>query len=67
MVSLVRAERKAARFVKDKLDIDDLHHQLDSLRAYVHELRQAWGKARAVNSAAPATSRQRLPMTLRRR
>jgi hypothetical protein len=44
MVSLTRAERKAARFVKDKLDIDDLHDQLDSLRAYVHELSASVGK-----------------------
>ncbi|MGH6831907.1 MAG: hypothetical protein ACRECM_02635 [Methyloceanibacter sp.] len=44
MVSLVRAERKAARFVKDKFDIDDLHDELDSLRAYVHELSASVGK-----------------------
>jgi hypothetical protein len=44
MVSLARAEGKAARFVKD-LDIDDLHDQLDTLRAYVHELSQSAGKS----------------------
>lgn len=44
MVSLARAERKAARFVKDNFDIDDLHDQLDSLRAYVHELSASMGK-----------------------
>lgn len=43
MVSLARAERKAARFVKD-LDIDDVYDQLDTLRAYVHELSQSVGK-----------------------
>jgi len=43
MVSLARAERKAARFVKD-LDIDDVFDQLDTLRAYVHELSQSVGK-----------------------
>jgi len=37
MVSLARAERKAARLVKD-LDIDDLYDQLDSLRSYVQDL-----------------------------
>jgi len=43
MVSLTRAESKAARFVKN-LDIDDLHDQLDTLRAYVHELSQSAGR-----------------------
>ena len=38
MVSLARAERKATRFVKDNLAIDDLYDQLDSLRDYVQEL-----------------------------
>jgi hypothetical protein len=46
MVSLARAERKAARFVKDvkDLDVDDLYDQLDSLRDYVRELSQIVGK-----------------------
>ena len=44
MVSLARAERKATKFVKDNFDIDDLHDQLDSLRAYVHELSASVGK-----------------------
>src|ERR1700724_2067820 len=43
MVSLTRAESKAARFVKN-LDIDDLHDQPDTLRAYVHELSQSAGR-----------------------
>ena len=45
MVSLTRTESKAARFVKD-LDIDDLHDQLDTLRAYVHELIAQRGQKR---------------------
>ena len=45
MVSLARAERKAARFVKDNLDIDDLYDQLDSLRDYVQELSASMGKS----------------------
>ncbi len=44
MMSLARAERKASRFVKD-LDIDDVHDQLDTLRAYVQELSQGMGKS----------------------
>jgi hypothetical protein len=43
MVSLTRTESKAARFVKD-FDIDDLHDQLDTLRAYVHELSHSAGR-----------------------
>jgi ElaB/YqjD/DUF883 family membrane-anchored ribosome-binding protein len=45
MVSLARAERKAARFVKDNIDVDDLYDQLDSLRSYVHELSAGVGKS----------------------
>jgi ElaB/YqjD/DUF883 family membrane-anchored ribosome-binding protein len=44
MVSLARAERKAARFVKDNFDVDDLYDQLDSLRNYVQELSTGVGK-----------------------
>ena len=44
MVSLARAERKAARFVKDNLATDDLYDQLDSLRDYVQELSASVGK-----------------------
>jgi hypothetical protein len=43
MMGLARAERKAARFVKD-LDIDDVYDQLDTLRGYVQELSQSVGK-----------------------
>ncbi|HET9572446.1 MAG TPA: hypothetical protein VFP29_01825 [Methyloceanibacter sp.] len=42
MLSWPRAERKASRLFKD-LDIEDLHDQLDSLRAYVHDLSQSAG------------------------
>jgi hypothetical protein len=44
MVSLARAERKTARFVKDNLAIDDLYDQIDSLRDYVQELSASAGK-----------------------
>jgi hypothetical protein len=44
MVSFAKAERKAARLVKDNFDIDDLHDQLDTLRDYVHELSSSMGK-----------------------
>ena len=43
MVSLARAERNAAKFVKD-LDIDDVYEQLDTLRGYVQQLSQGVGK-----------------------
>jgi F0F1-type ATP synthase assembly protein I len=60
MLSLARAERKAARFVKDKVDIDDLYDQLASLRSYLNELSASVGKdasrqfARARDSASEA-------------
>jgi hypothetical protein len=44
MVSLARAERKAARLVSD-LDIDDLYDQIDTLRAYVQELSHSVSKS----------------------
>ena len=44
MMSLARAERKATRFVKENLDIDDLHEQLDNLRGYLQELSASMGK-----------------------
>ena len=46
MVSLARAERKAARLVRDVKDIDveDLYDQLDNLRDYVRQLAQNVGK-----------------------
>ncbi len=43
MMSLSRAERKAARLVNN-LDLDDLHEQIDSLRAYVNELTGSAGR-----------------------
>ena len=47
MVSLARAERKAARFVRDAqdIDLDDLYDQLENLRDYVHDLSQSVGKS----------------------
>lgn len=47
MVSLARAERKAARLVRDvkDIDLDDLYDQLENLRDYVHELSQNVGKS----------------------
>lgn len=47
MVSLARAERKAARLVRDVKDIDveDLYDQLDNLRDYVRQLAQNVGKS----------------------
>lgn len=44
MVSMARAERKAARLVKENLDIDELYEQLDSLRDYVQELSASVGR-----------------------
>ena len=44
MVSLARAERKAARLVKD-LDIDDLYDQLDGVRGYVQQLAGSMSKS----------------------
>ena len=44
MVSLARAERKAARHVKD-IDVEDLYDQLDNLRDYVGQLAQNVGKS----------------------
>ena len=44
MVSLVRAERKAARLVKNNLDIDDLYDLLETLRAYVRDLSSGVGR-----------------------
>jgi ElaB/YqjD/DUF883 family membrane-anchored ribosome-binding protein len=45
MLSLARAERKAARLVKDHFDVGDLHDQLDALRSYVNELSASAGKS----------------------
>ena len=47
MVSLARAERKAARLVRDvkDIDLDDLYDQLENLRGYVNELSQSVGKS----------------------
>lgn len=44
MVSLARAERKAARFAEN-IDIDDLYDQLDTLRGYVQEMSKNVGKS----------------------
>lgn len=47
MVNMSKAEQKATKFVKDvkDLDIDDLHDQLDGLRAYVNDLSHSVGKS----------------------
>jgi ElaB/YqjD/DUF883 family membrane-anchored ribosome-binding protein len=47
MMSLARAERNAARLVREAkdIDIDDLREQLDSLRDYVHELSAGVGRS----------------------
>ena len=43
MLSLARAERKAARLVNN-LDVDDLYDQIETLRTYVAELSSGLGK-----------------------
>jgi hypothetical protein len=60
MMSLARAERKAARLVKENFDVGDLYDQLDSLREYVQDLSKVvsrnasrhFGKARGLASDA---------------
>jgi ElaB/YqjD/DUF883 family membrane-anchored ribosome-binding protein len=63
MTSWGRAEHKAGKFLKE-LDADDLHDQLDSMRAYLKDLtgtfgkiaNRQWGRAReqAVDTAQEA-------------
>ena len=65
MLSWPRAERKASRLFKD-LDIEDLHDQLDSLRAYVHDLSQARVLRRAAGSDAHGIS-HRMPRMMPRK
>ncbi|MGA7457244.1 MAG: hypothetical protein WBW51_08005 [Methyloceanibacter sp.] len=43
MLSMARAERKAARLV-NTLDVDDLYDQIETLRGYVAELSSGLGK-----------------------
>ncbi len=43
MLGLARAERKASRFVKDNVDVDDIYEQLNTLRDYVTELTSSAG------------------------
>ena len=43
MTSWGRAEHKACKFLKE-FDADDLHDQLDSMRAYLKDLTGAFGK-----------------------
>jgi hypothetical protein len=43
MLSLAKAERKAARLVNN-LDIDDLYDQIETLRGYIAELSSGVGK-----------------------
>jgi ElaB/YqjD/DUF883 family membrane-anchored ribosome-binding protein len=44
MLGLTRAERKASRFVKDNVDIDELYDQISTLRDYVTELTSSAGR-----------------------
>ena len=44
MFGLARAERKASRFVKDNVDIDELYDQISTLRDYVAELTSGAGR-----------------------
>jgi len=43
MTSWGRTEQKASRLLKE-LDADDLHDQLDAMRAYLKELTGSFGK-----------------------
>ena len=43
MLSWPRAERRASRLVNG-VDLDDLHEQIDNLRAYVNELAVSAGR-----------------------
>ncbi len=43
MLSLAKAERKAAKLV-NSIDVDDLYDQIDALRGYVAELSSGVGK-----------------------
>jgi ElaB/YqjD/DUF883 family membrane-anchored ribosome-binding protein len=43
MTSWGRVEQKAGRFLKE-LDAEDLHDQLDAMRAYLKDLTGAFGK-----------------------
>jgi ElaB/YqjD/DUF883 family membrane-anchored ribosome-binding protein len=44
MLGLARAERKASRFVKENVDIDEIYDQLNTLREYVTELTSSAGR-----------------------
>jgi hypothetical protein len=44
MLGLARAERKASRFVKDNVDVDELYDQISTLRDYVTELTSGAGR-----------------------
>jgi hypothetical protein len=44
MLGLARAERKASRFVKDNVDVDEIYDQLNTLRDYVTELTAGAGR-----------------------
>jgi hypothetical protein len=50
MLSLARAERKAARMVNN-LDIDDLYDQIDTLRGYIAELTSGSNAGRQLGRA----------------
>jgi hypothetical protein len=44
MLGLARAERRASRFVKDNVDVDEIYDQLNTLRDYVTDLTASAGK-----------------------
>jgi len=44
MLGLARTERKASRFVKDNVDLDELYDQISTLRDYVTELTSSAGR-----------------------
>ncbi len=44
MLGLARTERKASRYVKDNVDLDELYDQISTLRDYVTELTSSAGR-----------------------
>jgi hypothetical protein len=66
MLGLARAERKASRFVKDNVDVDDIYEQLNTLRDYVTELTSSAGHGASRQFGRAATTRLMRRMTPRR-
>jgi hypothetical protein len=54
MLGLARAERKASRFVKDNVDIDEIYDQLNTLMSLSSP--RARAGARAANTGGRATT-----------